>query len=123
MPFVCSPRAPGVTNRARARLVAPALLLLSAASTLLRGADAGRPVVLLGDSLISRPTNEFALSSRITARLPAGSISHGSAGVSSEKIAAISARTPAVLAANAPWAVILFWDSDVSGVDEARRGV
>ena len=117
MPFVCSPRASGVTNRAR--LVAPALLLLSAASTLLRGADAGRPVVLLGDSLISRPYNEFALSSRITARLPADAISIVNAGVSSQKIAAISARTPAVLAVNAPWAVLLFWDSDVSDVDEA----
>lgn len=77
-----------------------------------------RTVVLLGDSLINHPWQQFNLSSKLDAMVnqPINWINSGNNG---EEIASIEARTAAVLAQYQPWAVILFWDSDCSNVNES----
>ena len=83
-------------------------------------AAAPRTVVLLGDSLINRPFNEHNLSSKILSLLSPTpyNITLVNAGNNGEEVAQTLARTPALLAAEAPWAVLWFWDSDCSNIDE-----
>lgn len=83
---------------------------------------ANRTIVLLGDSLINKPWNEHNLSTVLSAMLvlpPNTSVTFINSGNNGEEIASISSRTAAVLEQYQPYAVILFWDSDCSNVDES----
>jgi hypothetical protein len=109
----------------RPRPLPSLLALLAAAAAAAAAADSSNlTVVLLGDSLINRPCEMFNLTERLvnmTEPAPGTSLRFVNAGNNGEEIASIEARTAAVLAANAPvWAVILFWDSDCSNVDESK---
>jgi len=95
----------------------------AAAGAASAGAPTSLTVVLLGDSLINRPFEMFNLSqllTDLTEPAPNVTLHFINAGNNGEEIHNIYERTAAVLAANAPvWAVILFWDSDCSNVDES----
>jgi hypothetical protein len=80
-------------------------------------------VVLLGDSLINRPSEMFNLTQQLvnlTEPPPGTVLNFINSGDNGQEIKDIYARTAAVLAQYAPvWAVILFWDSDCSNIDES----
>ena len=80
-------------------------------------------ITLLGDSLIGRPCNDHGLESKILERIQPeewkSRINLINSGNSGNKIADILARVDDVLSFNNPSAVILFWDSDCSNVDES----
>ena len=77
-------------------------------------------VVLFGDSLINRPWNEHNLSAKIFALLSPTpfSVTLFNLGNNGEEVAATLARIPAMLQAYKPWAVLWFWDSDCSNIEE-----
>ena len=78
---------------------------------------------MTGDSLINRPWQSFNLSSRLTSltEAPEGTtVNYFNLGNNGEEIATTLARTPSVLAQYQPWAVLHFWDSDCSNVDESK---
>ena len=81
-------------------------------------------VVLLGDSLINRPTEMFNLTTLLTnmTEPPQGTtLNFINSGDNGQEIKDIYARTAAVLEQYAPvWGVILFWDSDCSNIDESK---
>ena len=76
-------------------------------------------VILLGDSLINRPYNHFALAEKIQSNLPLYSleiINCGSDGATISRIRNIS--IPDCVLPNQPHAVIIFYHSDVASYDE-----
>jgi len=90
-------------------------------SPVLADADpSAKTVVLLGDSLVNRPFQRFDLGAMIRRRV--GITDHPlvlwNKGHDGSKIQSIYDRLASDLAPN-PSAVILFWDSDASDVDES----
>lgn len=82
-------------------------------------------IVLLGDSLINKPFTEHNLSTIMASliSLPGGINAKPlvliNSGNNGEEVATTDARINAVLEAYKPDAVIQFWDSDCSNVDES----
>ena len=98
----------------------PTLLLLVLQLFALNALGSDLIVVLLGDSLINRPWNEHNLSSKIMSLLnTTDNVTLINSGQNGEEIESILDRTPRMLAEFKPWAVILFWDSDCSNIDES----
>ena len=115
-------RASSLRASAPAHLVAASAAAAAAAAAAPAAAE-NRTIVLLGDSLINRPCEMFNLSvllSNLTEPPPGVSLVFVNSGDNGEEIASILARTPSVLAQYNPWAVILFWDSDCSNIDESK---
>jgi lysophospholipase L1-like esterase len=81
-------------------------------------------VVLLGDSLINRPTEMFNLTqllATLTEPPPNTTLNFINSGDNGQEIKDILARTEAVMQQYAPvWGTILFWDSDCSNIDESK---
>jgi lysophospholipase L1-like esterase len=91
--------------------------LVPAAPTIVR-------VVFVGDSLIHRSAEDHgmldAVSRELARRHPALQFEMVDAGVNGAMIADIQARLDEDVIALAPAAVVLYWDSDVSDVDESH---
>jgi lysophospholipase L1-like esterase len=85
----------------------------------------GRPeerIVFVGDSLVHRSLRSYgmfdALREGLERRHPDYSVTVVDAGVNGDRIADILARLDRDVLARRPNAVVLYWDSDISDVDE-----
>lgn len=81
-------------------------------------------VVFVGDSLVHRSAEDHgmldAVAKELARRHPALQFELVDAGVNGDTIADIQARLAEDVIALKPAAVVLYWDSDVSDVDESR---
>jgi lysophospholipase L1-like esterase len=81
-------------------------------------------IVFVGDSLVHRSAKDHGMLdvilAELTKRHPAFNYSLIDAGVNGDRIADIEERLDRDVLALRPNAVVLFWDSDVSDVDERR---
>jgi lysophospholipase L1-like esterase len=86
------------------------------------GAPAAERIVFLGDSLVHRSNQDHGLLAGIEADLrqrhPDRRFELVDAGSNGDRIADIAARLERDVLARRPAAVVLYWDSDVSDVDE-----
>lgn len=109
--------------RISAALMACSTIVVCAA--VISGNSTSCTIVLLGDSLINKPFSEHNLSTIMASliNLPGGPLARSLALINSgnngEEVASTAARVDSVLAAYNPDAVIQFWDSDCSNVDES----
>lgn len=82
-------------------------------------------IVFVGDSLIRHPAREYGMLDRIRDDLAALHPDRGfevvDASVNGDRIADIYARLERDVVSRHPDAVVLYWDSDVSDVDEDRK--
>jgi len=80
-------------------------------------------IVFVGDSLVHRSASDYGMldsvRDRLAARFPFRSFEVLDAGVNGDRIADIRQRLEEDVVALHPDAVVLYWDSDVSDVDES----
>jgi len=76
-------------------------------------------ITLFGDSLINLPSSNFNLLELIQTQLVFGQATVYNSGINGNRIANMLARVDDMLTSTSPSAVILFWDSDCSDVDES----
>lgn len=76
-------------------------------------------VLMIGDSLVRRPSAYFNLQGLLYDHLKPINATFINDGEDGETISAIAARLVPALELYNPQAVILYWDSDVSNIDEA----
>jgi len=78
-----------------------------------------RTIVLLGDSLIYKPCTQHNLIGLLTAGLPNGSYTFSNQGRNGCTVSCILDYVTPVLQQYKPAGVILYWDSDVSNINES----
>jgi isoamyl acetate esterase len=80
-------------------------------------------IVFVGDSLVHRSASDYgmldAVRDRLARRFPSRAFEVLDAGVNGDRIADIRQRLEEDVVALRPDAVVLYWDSDVSDVDES----
>jgi len=92
--------------------------------TLASGGEPDARIVFVGDSLVHRSARDHGLLDRIRESLvrghPTRTFEIVEAGVNGDRIADIRARLERDVLDQRPNAVVLYWDSDVSDVDERK---